>query len=95
MKRLNRSILSDYEIPVNRPGRLCGVQFGDDPLLMGFVDRLIDDANLGGANIGLAVVQPGESGHAAQLKEQEKPQEIPQMMPQEEQQKKQEMLPII
>lgn len=71
MKRLNLSILNDYDIPVNRPDLLCGVQFGDDPLLMGFVDRLIDDANANGANIGLAVVQPGESGHAAQLKEQD------------------------
>lgn len=71
MKRLNRSILSDYEIPVNRPGRLCGVQFGDDAVLLGLVDRLIDNANAEGADVGLAVVQPGETGFAQQLKEQD------------------------
>ena len=71
MKRLNRSILEDYEIWVNRPERLCGVQIGDDRLLMGLVDRLIDDANAKGANVGLAVVQPGENGFAQQLKEQD------------------------
>ena len=71
MKHLNLSILSDYDIPVNRPGRLCGVQFGDDAVLLGLVDRLIDNANAEGADIGLAVVQPGEAGFAAQLKEQD------------------------
>lgn len=71
MKRLNRSILEDYEIQVNRPQRLCGVQIGDDRVLMGLVDRLVDDANAKGANVGLAVVQPGEAGFAGQLKEQD------------------------
>lgn len=71
MKRLNRSILEDYEIQVNRPQRLCGVQIGDDRMLMGLVDRLVDDANAKGANVGLAVVQPGEAGFAGQLKEQD------------------------
>jgi len=71
MKKLNRSILEDYEIRVNRPERLCGVQIGDDRLLMGLVDRLVDDANAKGANVGIAVVQPGETGFAAQLKEQD------------------------
>lgn len=71
MKRLNRSILNDYDIPVNRPSRLCGVQFGDDAVLMGLVDRLIDNANAEGADVGLAVVQPGESGFAKQLAEQD------------------------
>lgn len=71
MKRLNRSILEDYEVRVNRPERLCGVQIGDDRLLMGLVDRLIDDANAKGANVGVAVVQPGETGFAGQLKEQD------------------------
>ena len=71
MKRLNRSILSDYEIPVNRPSRLRGVQFGDDAVLLGLVDRLIDNANAEGADVGLAVVQPGETGFAQQLKEQD------------------------
>ncbi len=71
MKRLNRSILHDYDIPVNRPTRLCGVQFGDDELLLGLVDRLIDDANALGADVGLALVQSGSVGHASQLAEQD------------------------
>ena len=71
MKHLNLSILKDYDIPLNRPKRLCGVQFGDDALLLGFADRLIDNANAEGADVGLAVVQPGEFGFAAQLKEQD------------------------
>lgn len=71
MKRLDRSILEDYEIEVNRPQRLCGVQIGEDRVLMGLVDRLLDDANAKGANVGLAVVQPGEAGFAGQLKEQD------------------------
>ena len=71
MKHLNRSILNDYDIPVNRPSRLRGVQFGDDAILLGLVDRLIDNANAEGADVGLAVVQPGEVGFAAKLKEQD------------------------
>jgi len=71
MKHLNLSIMKDYDIPLNRPTRLCGVQFGDDPILLGFADRLIDNANAEGADVGLAVVQPGEHGFAAQLKEQD------------------------
>ena len=71
MKHLNLSILKDYDIPLNRPDRLCGVQFGDDAVLLGLVDRLIDNANAEGANVGLAVVQPGETGFAAQLREQD------------------------
>ena len=71
MKHLNLSILSDYDIPVNRPARLCGVQFGDDAVLLGLVDRLIDNANAEGADVGLAVVQPGGTGFAAQLKQQD------------------------
>lgn len=71
MKHLNRSIMEDYEIERSAPERLCAVQFGDDALLMGLVDRLLDDANRGGANIGLAVVQPGETGFAKALSEQD------------------------
>lgn len=70
MKHLNRSILEDYDIALNAPERLCAVQFGDDALLMGLVDRLLDDANRNGANVGAAVVQCGE-GHAKQLAEQD------------------------
>ena len=71
MKRLTRAILDDYAIERAEPQRLCAVQFGDDPLLMGLVDRLIDDANRRGANVGVAVVQPGEQGHAQALAEQD------------------------
>lgn len=71
MKHLNRSILADYDVPANAPDRLCCVQFGDDALLLGLVDRLLDDANQRGANIGVAVVQPGETGFAASLAEQD------------------------
>lgn len=71
MKHLNLGILADYEIPANRPDRLCGVQFGDDAMLLGLVDRLIDDANREGANVGLAVVQPGQDGFAQPLKAQD------------------------
>lgn len=70
MKHLNRSILEDYEIALNAPERLCAVQFGDDALLMGLADRLLDDANQAGANVGVAVVQCGE-GYAGPLSEQD------------------------
>lgn len=71
MKHLNRFILEDYDISLNAPERLCAVQFGDDALLMGLVDRLLDDANREGLNAGVAVVQSGTTGHARQLKEQD------------------------
>ena len=71
MKHLNRSIMEDYEIAQNAPRRLCAVQFGDDALLLGVVDRLLDDANRAGANLGVAVVQPGETGFAKALSEQD------------------------
>lgn len=71
MKHLNRSILEDYDISLNAPDRLCAVQFGDDPLLMGLVDRLLDDANREGADVGVAVVQSGAAGYAKQLQEQD------------------------
>jgi len=71
MKHLNKSILEDYEIALNAPGCVNAVQFGDDALLLGLVDRLIDDANAAGMDVGLAVVQPGETGFAAQLTEQD------------------------
>lgn len=71
MKHLNRSIMTDYEITANAPERLCAVQFGDDALLMGLVDRLLDDANKNGANVGIAVVQCAGDGHAKHLNEQD------------------------
>lgn len=71
MKHLNRTILEDYDIAVNAPARVRAVQFGDDPILLGLVDRLIDDANARGLDLGLAVVQPGSEGHAKALREQD------------------------
>lgn len=71
MKRLTRAILDDYEIERSAPDRLCAVQFGDDAVLVGLVDRLIDDANRRGANVGVAVVQAGTAGFAKELKEQD------------------------
>ena len=71
MKRLGLGILKDYEIEYNRPDRLAFVQFGDDPMLLGLADRLIDDANRLGANLGVAVVSPGDAGYARELKEQD------------------------
>lgn len=71
MKHLNRSILADYDVALNAPDRLCAVQFGDDAVLLGLVDRLLDDANRKGLNVGVAVVQPGETGYARLLSEQE------------------------
>jgi len=71
MKRLNRSILEDYEVALNAPSRVCAVQFGDDALLLGLVDRLLDDANASGMDVGVAVVQPGEAGFARDLAEQD------------------------
>lgn len=71
MKRLSKGILADYEVAVNAPERTCCVQFGDDAVLMGLVDRLIDDGNKNGLNVGVAVVQPGAQGFAGELSEQD------------------------
>ena len=71
MNHLNRSILEDYDIALNAPGAVRAVQFGDSPLLMGLVDRLLDDANREGLDLGLALVQSGELGHAGLLKQQQ------------------------
>ncbi len=47
---------ADYDIRLSRPSRACGVQFGLDPILLGLTDRLIDDANRLGADVGLIAV---------------------------------------
>ena len=70
MKTLTRAILTDYDIDLRRPSRVNGVQFGMSPTLLGLVDRRIDEANGGGADIGLAAVDCGR-GHAGRLREQE------------------------
>lgn len=71
MKRLMREILADYDVAANAPEKVRAVQFGDDALLMGLVDRLIDDGNRNGLGVGVAVVQPGAQGHGRALKEQD------------------------
>ena len=55
MKHLTKAILADYDIALNAPSRTCAVQFGDDALLLGLVDRLLDDANAAGLNAGVAL----------------------------------------
>ena len=71
MKLLTRAILDDYAIERCAPDRLCAVQFGDDATLVGLIDRLIDDANRAGANVGVAAVQAGASGFAKALQAQD------------------------
>ena len=71
MKRLSRAIMADWEIADNRPKTLRAVQFGDSSLLLGLIDRLIDEANERGADIGLAAVQLEKDGHAARLNAQD------------------------
>ena len=71
MKRLKREILEDYEVVLNRPAGTRAVQFGDDAVLLGLVDRLIDDGNANGLDVGIAVVQAGSEGFAKELKEQD------------------------
>lgn len=63
MKQLKRAIMADYEIPENAPSRVVGVQFGASPMLLGAADRLIDDANRSGADVGLALVAAGDAIH--------------------------------
>ena len=71
MKHLNRSIMEDYEILSSRPERLCAVQFGADARLLGGVDRLLDEANRAGANVGAALVDTDGGEFAGHLKRQD------------------------
>ena len=71
VKHLNRSIMEDYEIISSRPERLCAVQFGADARLLGGVDRLLDDANRAGANVGAALVDVDGGEFAGHLKRQD------------------------
>ena len=68
MQRLNRGMMSRYEIPDRIPGAVSAIQFGMDATLLGLVDRLIDDAGLG---VGIACVQAEEEGYAALMREQD------------------------
>ena len=67
MKHLTKAILADYDITLNAPARVCAVQFGDDALLLGLADRLLDDANVSGLNVGVCAVQCGDLGFAKEL----------------------------
>ena len=71
MKRLQRAILKDYDIELNRPQTLRMLQFGLEPLQTGLIDRLIDDANRQGADFGLAVTCADAPEKLRLLKEQE------------------------
>ena len=68
MQRLNPGMMARYEIEDHRPARVNAVQFGAGEVLLGTVDRLIDDARLG---IGIACVEADGSGHARRLAAQE------------------------
>ena len=64
MQRLNRGMLSRYEIEDRRPDCLRLVQFGLDETLLGVADRLLDEAGVGVACVPTA---PGAAdGLAAQ-----------------------------
>lgn len=62
MQRLNRGMLSRYEIPERPPAAINAVQFGLGERLLGVADRLIDAA---GAGVGIACVRP-EGGPPAE-----------------------------
>lgn len=56
MQRLNRGMLSRYDIPERKPAAVSAVQFGLDETLLGVVDRLLADAAPG---LGIACVPAG------------------------------------
>lgn len=68
MQRLNRGMMSRYEIHDRIPGTVNAIQFGMDATLLGLVDRLIDDVGLGA---GIACIQAEEEGFAALMREQD------------------------
>ena len=68
MQRLHPDMMARYEIDDRRPERVNAVQFGMSDILLGAVDRLIDDARLG---VGIACVDAGGAGYAEKLNRQE------------------------
>ena len=68
MQRLNRGMLSRYDIPEHRPDGVRMVQFGLDEVLLGAADRLLDAAESG---VGIACVAAGEKEEASWLREQD------------------------
>ena len=58
MQRLNRGMLSRYDIPGHAPAAVNAVQFGLDETLLGVVDRLLDAAE---SRPGIAVVDAGDA----------------------------------
>ena len=61
VQRLNRGMLSRYEIPEHRPDAVAAAQFGAGEALLGVVDRLIDQNAPG---LGVACVAAGEAARA-------------------------------
>lgn len=47
MIQLNRSMMERYEIPDHRPAQIRALILGADPLMLGCVARLLDDAGIG------------------------------------------------
>ena len=68
MQQLKRGMLGRYDIPDRAPRQTEAVQFGMGPRMLGLVDRLIDDADLG---MGIACVQSDDSGFARMLNDQD------------------------
>ena len=70
MQRLNRGMMSRYEIPEHIPEGIRAVQFGLDETLLGVADRLLDLAGVGVAAVPVAPVVQGQDP-AALLAEQD------------------------
>ena len=70
MQRLNRGMMSRYEIPEHIPQFIRAVQFGLDETLLGVADRLLDGAGVGVAAVPVAPPAQGKDP-AALLREQD------------------------
>ncbi len=70
MQRLNRGMMSRYEIPEHIPQFIRAVQFGLDETLLGVADRLLDGAGVGVAAVPVASPAQGKDP-AALLSEQD------------------------
>ncbi|MBR1821570.1 MAG: hypothetical protein IJ769_08110 [Clostridia bacterium] len=70
MQRLNRGMLSRYDIPEHIPTAINAVQLGLDETLLGLVDRLLGPLGVGIAAIPLSAADRGQDP-AALLREQD------------------------
>lgn len=70
MQRLNRGMLSRYDIPERFPAALRAVQLGLDETLLGVVDRLLGPLGVGVAAVPLTAADRGQDP-AALLREQD------------------------